>query len=80
MNASVGSEEVLVESGVGLFLGTVEVSAILFIGLGYEGFETVYLTSKKVEHLVGVAPPMVGVSTRTVSRIDVVFSLDVIAD
>ena len=41
LNASVGSTEVLVASGIVLFLGAAEVRLIMTVGSGSEGFVTV---------------------------------------
>ena len=47
---------------------------------GSEWFETVDLTSKVGECLVGAVPLAVGAGTRLASGVDVVFYLEVVAD
>ena len=80
LNSSVGSTEVLVSSGVGVFLGTVELRARMVVGYGDKGFKAVDLTSKGGERLVRAVLTMVGTSKRAVSVVDVVFLLDILVD
>ena len=59
-NASVGSTELLVATGIGVFLGTSEARTIMAVGYGPKGFKKLDLTSKVGESLVRAAPPAVG--------------------
>ena len=79
LNSSVGSTEVLVASGVGVFLGTVELRARMVVGYGDKGFKAVDLTSKGGERLVGASSPVVDAGTREESGVEVVLFLDVMA-
>ena len=63
-NASVGPTEVLVASGIEMFLGTAEVRERMGVGSKAKGFEKLDLKSKVVEHLVGDSSPKVGGGTR----------------
>ena len=74
LNASVGSTEVLVASGI------VEVRSKMVLGYGSKGFETVCLTSKGGECFVGASLPAVGVGARSESGVHVVLLLVVFAD
>ena len=75
LNASVGSTEVLVVTGVGLLLGINKARARIVVGYGAKKIETVDLTSKEEEILVVSALSTVGAGTGTDSGVDVVLLL-----
>ena len=70
-NASVGSTEVLITSGIG------EVISIMVVVNGAEGLDTVDLMPKVGERFVGSVLPVVVSGTRVASGIYVVFFLEV---
>lgn len=59
-NSSVGSIDILVGTGVGVFLGIEEGIVGLVVGFRTEGYKTVELTSDGGERLGGSIPTMLG--------------------
>ena len=76
LNASVGSTGVLIKSGTVVFLA---IATSMVIGYLSQGFETVYLTSKVGDHLVGAYLSSVGAGKRLLVVLDVVFFLEIMA-
>ena len=80
LNDSVGSTEILVVSGVGVFLGAEELRARMVFRSVEKKFETVDLTSKVGEQLVRSDSSAVGSGTRALSVVDMVFFFNLMAD
>ena len=75
LNASVGPTELLVASGIGVFMGT---ETRMVVGSLDKEFEKVDLTYKGAERLVRADSPAVGADTRSTLGVDVVFLLGVV--
>ena len=77
LNYSVGSTGVLIESGIGVLMGT---ATSMVGGSLTKVLEIVDLTSKELERLVGSTLSAVGAGTRVASGVCVVFFLNVMED